>query len=105
MNIKDDPDLQNIVRALTTLPKIRQVVLFGSRAKGTHRASSDWDIALKGDAILLIEIMELQTKISDLWLPNQVDLVTYDTIENPDLKDHIDRVGIVVWDKASTVSM
>jgi predicted nucleotidyltransferase len=97
LSSEDETDLANIISVLQSQSKIRQLVLFGSRAKGTHRPGSDWDIALKGDDISLAEVMELQTKITDLWLANQVDLIVYDDIENLALKEHIDRVGIVVW--------
>ena len=42
-------------------------------------------------------MLQLQSAIDELMLPYKVDLVIYETIQNKDLKEHIDRVGIVLW--------
>lgn len=54
-----------------------------------------WNIALKGDNLDL----EIITKISfqlneESSLPYKFDLISYNSIKTPELKDHIDRVGI-----------
>ncbi len=97
---KENLDLQEILRILSKQTKISKVILFGSRAKGTHRSSSDWDLALQGETITLEDILSLLSDLDEIWLPTQVDLIIYDTISNPALKEHIDRVGRVVWSKS-----
>jgi predicted nucleotidyltransferase len=98
---QEKSDLGKIVQVVSACAKVERVVLFGSRAKESHRESSDWDIALKGDEISLPDILSLQVQIDELWLPCAVDLVVYNSIENSALKEHIDRVGIVVWNRNS----
>ncbi|SLM33087.1 conserved hypothetical protein [Desulfamplus magnetovallimortis] len=39
------------------------------------------------------DLARLKRRIDDLMLPYEVDIVDYNSIENCDLKDHIDRVG------------
>jgi predicted nucleotidyltransferase len=76
--------------------KITEAILFGSRAKGTHRQGSDIDIALKGKNITLDDVLNLSIAIDELWIPNKFDLVIYDRITEPELKKHIERVGITI---------
>ncbi len=97
MNPNDEQDLKKITSIVSSQPKINEIILFGSRAKGVHRPSSDWDLAIKGRGLTLSDVMNLHVKLDELWLACAIDLVIYDSIENKALKDHINRVGIVVW--------
>lgn len=50
MNPSDDPILSEFIRRIAPFrPRIRQVILFGSRARGTHRHDSDYDLLLVVD--------------------------------------------------------
>jgi predicted nucleotidyltransferase len=80
----------------STNSKIEEAIIFGSRAKGTHRPGSDIDIALKGKSITLDDVLNLSIAIDELWIPNKVDLVIYDRITEPELKRHIEQVGISI---------
>ena len=62
-----------------------------------HQYSSDVNLALKGAQLNFSNMLQLKSAIDDLMLPYKVDLVIYETIQNKDLKEHIDRVGIVLW--------
>lgn len=77
-------------------PKIRDIVLFGSRAKGVARNGSDIDLAVVGNNISFRDICSLGAKLDELDLPYKIDLVDYNNIVNKDLKEHIDRVGVVL---------
>lgn len=79
-----------------TLPGKSQVVLFGSRAKGNFREGSDIDLALKGDLLGLEHRDAILLKYDDIDLPWKLDLVIYRLISEPLLKEHIDRVGVVL---------
>lgn len=74
-------------------PQIKKAVVFGSRAKGNYRTGSDIDICLFGEIDLPL-LHKIEESIDDLNLPYTVDLVVYDRIQNQDLKEHIDRVGV-----------
>ena len=76
-------------------PKVEEVILFGSRAKGTYKPGSDIDLALKGD-LQLQDITLLLNRIDDLNLPYTFDLIIYNRIKEPALREHIQRVGIVL---------
>lgn len=99
MTPQEKSDLNKIIQVVSACAKVESVILFGSRAKGCHRDASDWDIALKGFGLGLPDVLSMQVQIEELWLPCAVDIVVYDSIQNSALKDHIDRVGIVVWNR------
>lgn len=50
-------------------PRIEQAILYGSRAKGTHHTRSD------------------------------IDVQHYEELRNPALREHIDRVGVIIWSR------
>ncbi|HSI75046.1 MAG TPA: nucleotidyltransferase domain-containing protein [Lunatimonas sp.] len=94
---------QHTVDAITDVfrkyPQITCAILYGSRAKGTYRPNSDIDITLKGEELDLSTLYKIETTLDDLLLPYRIDLSNYQNIENNDLKDHINRVGITFYTK------
>lgn len=80
-------------------PEVEQVVLYGSRAKGTYRNGSDIDITILGDSVTLEELCKIANELDDLLLPYQIDLSLRHKIGNPDLLAHIERVGKVLYDR------
>ncbi len=93
-------DTESIVRASRELPEIEEVILFGSRAKETHKKASDVDLAVKGKNISDKTVKKLSSKLNEeLPLPYFVDIVHYETIKNNDLIDHIDRVGRIIYSR------
>jgi predicted nucleotidyltransferase len=91
--------LENIADILKKHPQVKQAILFGSRAKGTHKPGSDVDIALKGDSLDIDELNRIQLKLDDLPLPYTFDICIYSHIDNPNLIGHIQRVGKVLYQK------
>lgn len=77
---------------------VSSVVLYGSRAKGTFREGSDIDLTLKSEKISMRQLAGLEMKIDDLLLPYNMDLSIYGHIESPELREHIDRVGLVIYE-------
>ena len=82
--------------AIVSNPRVHEVKIFGSRAKGNFREGSDIDLALFGDGLNLDDILAAQAALDELDLPWRVDLVIYERIDNPELTGHIDRVGAVL---------
>jgi predicted nucleotidyltransferase len=75
--------------------------LFGSRAKGNYDPGSDIDIALKGEQMHLDDLIEFYVEMDKLLIPNKVDIVIFDRIGEQALIEHINRVGVVLYDKPS----
>lgn len=79
--------------------EIDEVILYGSRAKGGYKESSDIDITLKGIDLNLAVINKLSIQIDDLLLPYTFDISIYDHLNNKDLIDHINRAGKTIYTK------
>ncbi len=91
-------DLHEKIRAVfLRYPQIDEVILYGSRAKGTHRPGSDIDISLKGNQLDLKILNKVSNDLDDLLLPYYFDLSILSQIENRELLEHIERVGKVIY--------
>ncbi len=90
-------DKINVV--FSTHPEIEQVILYGSRAKGNYRNGSDIDLTIKGEAVTLSQLLKIENELDDLLLPYKIDLSLLHKIEDTDLLDHIQRVGVVFYEK------
>ena len=86
-----------IDRIFSQSPHVEEAIVFGSRAKGNHKPGSDIDIAIKGSALTREDICSLAGAFEESLLPFFVDLLAYSSISNPELKAHIDRVGITIY--------
>ena len=85
---------------LRRYPDVYQAVLFGSRAMGTHRPNSDIDLCLDAPAMPFPAYLQLADTLDEMVLPYKLDLVLKEHIDNPDLLSHIQRVGVVVYQRA-----
>lgn len=92
-------EIKAIQNVLISFPKIEEVVLYRSRAKGNYRPGSDIDLSLKGENLNYSDLVAIENSLEALFLPYTIDLSLYELIENPDLIEHIDRVGIKFYVK------
>ncbi|MFI3122108.1 MAG: nucleotidyltransferase domain-containing protein [Methylococcaceae bacterium] len=86
-------------------PEVEQVILYGSRAKGTYKNGSDIDLTLKGNRLDLAIINKISNDIDDLLLPYSFDISIFSQISNAGLVDHINRVGVVFYEISSIKSL
>ena len=77
--------------------EVDEAVLYGSRAKGNFKSGSDVDLTLKGEKLKLKLLNKISIDIDDLLLPYTFDISIFHQITNPDLVQHIERVGIVFY--------
>lgn len=92
-------DIENIKAVFAAHPEIEKAVLYGSRAKGTYKSSSDIDLTFFGKNLDLTMVQEIEIELDDLLLPYRFDISIFHQIDNSALIDHIERVGIVFWEK------
>lgn len=94
-------DMRTIGGILRKYPDVRQVYLFGSRAKGSFKAGSDIDLAIMNDGIRENTIRDLQIDFEESSLPYFVDIVYFPTLAHPGLKEQILRVGVLFYERAT----
>ncbi|MEW5692134.1 MAG: nucleotidyltransferase domain-containing protein [Candidatus Hydrogenedentota bacterium] len=93
----DERTIEQIRSVLSCFKSIKKVVLYGSRSKGNFKKGSDIDLALYGKELTSKTVNEIADRLDDLLLPYKFDLTIVSSITNPDLIDHINRVGIVLY--------
>ncbi len=95
-----DSVIQKICGVLTRYPQVEKAVLYGSRAKGSHRKGSDIDLTLCGGADLTLSVRHtIATELDDLFLPYMIDLSIFSDIGDSDLIEHIQRVGTILYER------
>jgi uncharacterized protein len=95
-----ESDLTSIVEVISSLHQVDQAFIFGSRAKGNFRPGSDVDLALKGKNLDFETVSKISYILNEETLmPYKFDVVNYHSIQEPELIDHIDRVGIEVFNR------
>ena len=92
-------DLELVSKTFSQFTEIEKAVLFGSRAMGNYKPYSDIDIALFGASIDLTRQNKIENQLDDLLLPYKFDVCVFEKIENKELIDHIDRVGITIFSR------
>jgi proline iminopeptidase len=74
-------------------PTVQQVLIFGSRAKGTAKPWSDIDLAVIAPAMSDQEFTQLWNELDDLPIVFKLDVLHFDKLERPDLKEKIMAQG------------
>ena len=95
-------DLDSLCALFASYGDIESVVLYGSRAKGNFKPFSDLDIVLVGDNLTNSVLNRVIVDIDDLMLPYSFDVSIYSILSNPNLKEHIRRVGIALYSRSSS---
>jgi predicted nucleotidyltransferase len=86
--------LDAIKEKVYACPYVERAVIFGSRAKGNYKRGSDVDIAVFGD-LTYSQVSHIEYQLNEeTKVPLFFDVIAYKLVENENLKDHIDRVGI-----------
>jgi predicted nucleotidyltransferase len=81
-------------------PGITKVILYGSRAMGNYKNGSDIDMTFEvDDSFGYSDLAHIAGDFDDSNLPYFVDCSIYKKLSNENLKNHIDRVGKVLYIK------
>lgn len=96
-----DTSLKLIESALSTFDMIEKAIIFGSRAIGNFKSGSDIDMVISGDGVNYEIVNALSIKLNEeLPLPYYFDVLGYSLIESSELKKHIDKFGIIFYEKS-----
>jgi len=96
-----DKSYRLLLDTFSKYPEVEQVILFGSRAKGNYKQGSDIDLSIKGKNCKLETAVNISAIINErLPIPYHVDVIDYASLQHPDLKEHIDRAGILFFSQS-----
>lgn len=95
----NDETVNKICKVLANFAEIETAVLYGSRAKGNFKTGSDIDLTLFGKKLTLQLLNDVAEALDELLLPYTIDLSIFDKLNHPELCDHIQRIGVVFYQK------
>lgn len=72
---------------------VEHLYLFGSYAKGTNQKTSDIDFIVKG----VKELDIIKSQIDKIETLKRIDIFDYDNINNPILKESMDKYGKIIY--------
>lgn len=91
-------ELEEIRRYIQKYPEIHTAKIFGSRALGTYKEASDVDIAIFGDGVTDKTARDLKFDLEEeSYLPYFFDVISYNDITVPSLREHIDRHAVKIY--------
>jgi|SRR5690606_37636301 len=93
--------IQAIQQVFLQYPALKKAVLYGSRAKGNYRNGSDIDLTLEGESLDLTTLQKIENDLDELMLPYKMDISLLKHIRNAELREHINRVGVVFYDRTT----
>ncbi len=76
-----------------------KIILFGSRARGDFKESSDIDIAIEFLNNNKDNFIKIQTKLEDLNTLYKFDIVDFNSLKEDKFKKEILKDGIVIYNK------
>jgi predicted nucleotidyltransferase len=96
--------LTQIQSIFSAFPEVEKAVIYGSRAMGNFRNNSDIDLTLMGKNLGLTELLSIENELDDLLMPYQIDLSLFHQIDNPDLINHIQEHGKLLFERSAVIS-
>jgi predicted nucleotidyltransferase len=91
-------DIIKIRGVFSQFSDINEVILYGSRAMGNYRKGSDIDFTIKGN-LKDRDFYDILHQLDDLMLPYMIDVSRFESIDNENLIDHINRRGQVFYER------
>ena len=96
--------IQRINAVLSRYPQVDKAILYGSRAKGNHKNGSDIDLTLYGGTDLSLNVIyRILDDLDELLLPYTIELSIFKDISDRDVIEHIQRVGVMFYDKSEAI--
>lgn len=84
-------------RVFADFPEIERVIIFGSRAKGTHKDGSDIDLAVFAPTMSEQHFTALWNQLDALPLTFKIDVLHWNKLGNERLKNRIPVEGKVLY--------
>jgi len=94
----DQRTLRAIEQCLQSFPHIQWVKVYGSRAMGNYQRGSDIDLAYSCSVDCSAQLHEA---LDALPTPYLFDVTHYESLSHAGLKAHIERVGVLIFQRQS----
>ncbi len=91
--------INQINAVFAQFPEVKKAILYGSRAKGNFRRGSDIDLVLSGEGLTLFVLNKIRIELDELLLPYTFDISNLQQIDNAELIQHVERVGVVFYER------
>ncbi len=88
-------EVENQIIKLAQKYSIQKIIVFGSRARGDYRKTSDIDLAVTGGNVAAFSI-DVEEDVATLL---QFDVIDLDKRVQPELLDSINSEGKVIYEK------
>ena len=90
--------IDSIVNIIKQYKEIEKASIFGSRARGDYKPTSDIDIVLYGDLLTNTINTKVFFEIEELYIPFKIDLINFNTLsEKNKLKQNIEKEGVDIY--------
>lgn len=89
--------MEDLRRVFGRFPEIERVLVYGSRGRGDFKPHSDIDLAIIAPTMSRQRFTELWSELEDLPIVFRLDVVHWDSMGNPRLRERILREGRVIY--------
>ncbi len=101
MNYNLNDKIVKEIKSIAERYLVKKIILFGSRARGDNRGTSDIDIAVctfskfTSKGIFVSDIQDLNTLL-------KIDIIFLDEIKNKNFVANIKKEGVVIYERLQT---
>ena len=96
-------DVNTIQEILSKYPEVETIHIFGSRAMNKFKHGSDIDLAVINEGVDDKTISLIRNDFQESSLPYRVDIVQYPALSHENLKNHIDRAGVLFYKSGKVI--
>lgn len=89
--------LTKIIDIISKSSNVEKALVFGSRARGDYKSTSDIDIAISGANITSRELNIIEDNINLLNTPLDFDIIHLDKISKKELIENIKKDGVEIY--------
>lgn len=96
----DNNIIKSFQKVFAKYPEIERACIFGSRARGNFKRTSDIDIVLYGNNLTHTINTKVFYDLEDLYLIYKIDLINFNSLKDDDkLKENIVNEGVEIYVK------
>ncbi|MGB9975638.1 nucleotidyltransferase domain-containing protein [Thermovenabulum sp.] len=95
----DDKILKELSKIFNNYPGVQKVLLFGSRARGDFKKTSDVDLAVFSENISDREFNLLVDEINEMDTALSFDVVHFEKLKKDSLKENIIKDGVLIYER------